>query len=555
MVLKKILVTGLIGLGFASLQAQIKLSADFTNERYKGEALHSIWSVGNRISPTAGSNLRSDLKINLVRMIGGIKYNNDGKPVKNLDYDPCLYDSINNTYVYRWEPFIARLNKIVNSQSEILQIVLDQPPWAFQHGYTFIPKGECDSIHFRENERISIYGNSLPPADKEAYHEFIKALMRKLVETYGEEKVLSWRFRVGSEIETPDHWFGTKEDFIAHYANTERAVRAILPNAKVGVHTRFSDFLYKKGGPKNYKGQPFASFSNDLIAFCHDNDVRYDFWGMSDYVIISNKGHRQMDHKFNECFGSLVNHPKWNKNASLDLMEYATITSMGALGNSFVNCVSSHKEIVELAFSNQFYKHKNQGAAYIYRWGNRRGSADPVGIKVLNTMLGMHHYEHQTTGDVSISGNSIDAIFAADETSKDYDVLVYNFNAKSLDYAASEKVEISLSVDVPAGTKMYLRSLHYGKEQNTFQNFLKDEPKSGWIKKGFDRKGAPSSVLNKAGLKAYKNYENPNPYQYGAWEEVYTKASTNGESGSVIQITTSLPSFAFTKFEFKQNAL
>ena len=549
--LKKVLTILLCGIAFASLDAQVILSADFADDSAKGEPLHNIWSVGNRISPTRGSNLRSDLQINLVRMMGGVNIKGRGELLRNLDYDPCLYDSVNHVYVYRWEPFINRLNKIVESQNDILQIVLDQPPWAFQHGYTFIPEGECDSVHFRENERISIYGNSLPPADKEAYHEFIKALMTKLVETYGEEKVLSWRFRVGSEIETPDHWFGAKADFIAHYANTERAIRAVLPNAQVGVHTRTPGFLYKKGGPKNYKGEPFASFVDDLISYCYDHDVSYDFWGISDYVIISNKKHRQMNHKFNELFGALVNHPKWNNKATLDLMEYATITSMNALGNGFVNCVSSHKEIVELAFSNQFYKNKNLGAQYIYRWGNSQGSEDPAGIKVLNTMVGMDHYRHTKVGLATLLDNDIDAVFAKDTISEDYDVLVYNFNVNSLDYASPEQVEISLHTNVPVGTIFSYRSLSYDQTNNKLQGFLENEPESGWVKEGFDRNGDPMSILNGVGKKAYRKYKNPTPYGFGDWEKVVTKASTQRKEGSVISVETSLPSFAFQKFEFR----
>src|SRR5210317_658390 len=123
---------------FLCTDAQVTLSTDFTSNELKKEPLHNIWSVANRISPTNGSNVRPDLKVNLVRMIGGIKKVVNGKNVPNLEFDPCRYDSTSNTYVYNWTPLITRLNKIVNSDVGIHQIVLDQPPWAFQHGYTFI---------------------------------------------------------------------------------------------------------------------------------------------------------------------------------------------------------------------------------------------------------------------------------------------------------------------------------------------------------------------------------------------------------------------------------
>ncbi|MGY6647992.1 GH39 family glycosyl hydrolase [Wenyingzhuangia sp. IMCC45574] len=530
---------------------QVQLSTDFSDDGYQKSSMHNIWSVANRISPKYGSNVREGLKINTIRMIGGIRKKVNGKFVKDLDFDTCLYDSVNNTYVYKFERLIRRLNKIVNSQTEIHQIVLDQPCWAFQHGYTFIPKGTIDSIHFRENEEMSIYGNSLPPADKKAYHDYIKALITKLVDTYGEQKVTSWRFRVGSEIETPDHWFGTKQDFIEHFVNTVNAIRAVLPDAKIGLHTRAPDFLYKKGTVLNYKGEPYASFADGLIRYCYDNNIRYDFWGVSDYVILKNAGLRNMRTKYDKLFGALVNHPKWNKSATVDIMEYATITMMHPLGNAYITAETTHTEIIELSFSNIFYKNKEQGFGFIYRWGNRKRSIDSPGITTLNSMNKKVLYTTDIAGKPKTRNNCLDAFFAKDEKKSAYDVLVYNYNSKSLAYVEKEPVEIVLTTELPVKTKIYYRSIAYNKSHNKLQNFLENEPASGWVKKGFDAKGSPSKILNKEGLKAYKNYENPNTFKYTKWKKIKTTPRTDGSAGSVIRINTDIPSFAFEKFEFR----
>jgi len=53
-------------------QSQVKLSTDFTNETDKKLAIHDFWNVANRISPRNGSNIRPGLKMNIVRMVGGI---------------------------------------------------------------------------------------------------------------------------------------------------------------------------------------------------------------------------------------------------------------------------------------------------------------------------------------------------------------------------------------------------------------------------------------------------------------------------------------------------
>ena len=533
-----------------NLQSQVKLSTDFTSESDKKLPIHNVWNTANRISPRNGSNIRPGLKMNIVRMIGGINKKVNGENAKDLDYDPCIYDASTNTYVYRWEPLIERLNKVVNSQTEILQIALDQPPWAFQHGYTFIPEGTRDNVNFRENERISIYGNSLPPADKQAYHDFIKALMTKLVETYGEEKVLSWRFRVGSEIETPDHWFGTKQDFIEHFANTESAVRAILPNAKVGLHTRNPGFLYKNGTILNYKGEPYASFIEDLIDYNNANNIKCDFWGLSDYIVIGSSSLRDMNGKYTKNFAPLINNPKWNPETTIDIMEYKTVTTMnGADDKGTVGCETSHREIVELIFSNTFYKNIDKGLEFIYRWGNRTGSDNPDAIKELDAMQGLVRYETSVSGNPNTSTNELDAIFAKNESEDEYDVLIYNYNSSSLGYKANETVEVSFTTNLPVGTTLYYRSKSYGKEHNKLQNFLINN--SNYVMSGFDEKGAPDRTLTEDGYTAYINYENPNPHQFTEWQIITTKERNDGESGSEVKISTEIGSFAFEKFEFR----
>ena len=550
--MKRVLPLMFFTLLICNINAQVQVSTDFTDESKKNEPLHNIWSIANRICPKYGSNVRPGLKMNTIRMIGGIKKVVNGENVKDLDFDTCLYDSINNEYVYRFEPLIERLDRIINSQTGIYQIVLDQPPWAFQHGYTFIPEGTRDNVNFREDEQISIYGNSLPPADKVAYHDYIKALITKLVDTYGEETVLSWRFRVGSEIETPDHWYGTKQDFIEHFENTEKAVRAVLPNAVVGLHTRAPDFLYKNGTILNYKGEPFASFAEDLIEYCEDNNVRYDFWGVSDYVVLGNSILRNMKGKYDKLFADLVNHPKWNANAIIDLMEYKTVTTMnGADGKGTIGAATSHAEVVELYFSNIYYKNKDQGLDLIYRWGNRIGSQDPIGISILNSMNTKTQYNTTVSGTPNTPTNDIDAIFAKKEGSTEYDVLLYNYNNNSINYQNSEQVNISFISELPEGTALYYRSVAYSKDNNKLQNFLIEN--SGFVKSGFDEKGSPDRTLTEEGLAAYQAYENPSPHSYSDWNSIITTARIDGEPGSIISLSTEIPSFAFEKFEIRTN--
>lgn len=535
--------------------AQVTLSTDFTDSSKQKAALSNIWTVANRISPTSGAGVRSGIDVNLIRMIGGIKKTVGGINVPDLDFDSVRYDEATDTYIYNWTPLISRLNKIVNSDTKIYQLVLDQVPWAFQHGFTFIPEGTFDGIHFREDEKITTYGNALPPHDKVAYFNFIKTLMEELIANFGEEEVASWRFRVGSEIETPDHWRGTEQDFIEHYANTVKAVRAILPNAIIGLHTREPSFVYKSGTIKNYKGEVIKSFVSGLIEYSFDHNIQYDFWGISDYVLINNSSDRNISGKYDDLFLPLINHPKWNANATLDIMEYSVVTSMSPPevdGKGTLSCATSHAALVNLGFSHLFYKNEEKGLEQIFRWGQRPGTSDPIEIEVLKAMEEKIRYETVISGNPILILNEFDAIFSKSETKNEFDVLLYNYTSKSLNYFDAEAVTLSFKLDVPAGTVLYYQDAIYGKDQNDFQNFLKNEPASGWIKNGWDRKSDPSRSLNEAGKTAWATFENPNPYAFNEWKSIKTAARTDGGQGSVITVETKLPSFAFQKFEFRK---
>lgn len=532
-----------------SAKGQVTVVTDFTNKANKKQKLHDVWSVVNRISPKKGVSVAKGMGVNLVRMVGGINKVVNGKRVPNYKYDPCRYDSVTNKYIYNWKPLITRINNVKKSKREIFQIVLDQPCWAFQHGYNFLSDDEpYNGKDFKESERVSIYGNSLPPKDRVAYSEFVKAMMKKLVATYGKKQVLEWRFRVGSEIETPDHWRGTKQDFIDYFADTEKAIRAVLPKAKIGVHTRTPDFLYKKGKEKNYKGEVFGSFAKDLISYCYDNDVKYDFWGISDYVIVNNTRPFNVDEKYEELFAPLINHPKWLPNTKLDVMEYAPVVSIK--GRNFMRVSTTHSEIVDLEFTNMFYRNKDKGLGRIYRWGMRKGSKNTGVILETKKMIGKRRYVSEIVGNTTVENNKIDALFVK-ENKNNFEGIIYNYNTKDLSYKQPEQVTLSMVVDLPVGTRMYYRDALYSRNQNKFQSFLNNRLSTSWLKPNKDKRGDPRKILNKKGLKAWRNFTHKIPYKYSEWSVVKTVTNPNSKLGSKIVINTKLPSFSYRKLEFK----
>jgi xylan 1,4-beta-xylosidase len=74
---------------------------------------------------------------------------------------------------------------------------------------------------------------SYPPRDYGKWADLVAALVRHSRERYGEDEVDGWLWELWNE---PDiyYWRGTPEEFFELYAVTVRAVRSVLPTAKVG---------------------------------------------------------------------------------------------------------------------------------------------------------------------------------------------------------------------------------------------------------------------------------------------------------------------------------
>lgn len=535
-----------ITLAASSLNADVNVAVDFTDDEQRIGSIWDLWDVANRISPSDGVAVRPSMSVNTVRMIGGILKTENGEKVPDLDFDTCTYDENTQTYTYHFDRLIARIDAIIAGGTPIHQIVLDQPPWAFQTGYTFIPTGQQDGINFRENERQSIYGNSLPPADKQAYSDYLAALIQSLVDKYGQETVLRWRFRVGSEIETPEHWYGTEQDFIEFFALSEQAIRSVLPDATIGLHTRHPDFEYRDGTVKNYKGESIASFANGLIEYCHDNGIRYDFWGISDYPIISQEKTRRPHEKFNEMFEALVSHPKWQSGTELDVEEFSVVSKIK--DNTLVTSNSPHADCFMVAMSDHFYE---KGVTDVFQWGQRNSSQIKWRTEALTQMQGKILYADTITGTSPGEADPIGAIAARRASDESIDLILYNYDSIDLNGDETKTVSITLLTPLPPGSKLFYRKTLAGKKQHAFYNFMEGEPSSGWLKSGFTRYGSPDSVLNEAGAAAWSAYQHATPRTWTDWQSSTTTSRLDGQEGSIIQISTSLPLFSFEKIEIR----
>ncbi|MGJ8691645.1 MAG: GH39 family glycosyl hydrolase [Thalassotalea sp.] len=526
----------------------VSVKVDTTNQHTALGELHDLWAVANRIAPTNGAVVRPGLKVNTVRMLGGINKKVDGQNVPDLDYDLAHYNEELQQYTYNFQPLFDRIDKVIVGGTPIHQLVLDQPPWAFQHGYEFIPTGTNDGIHFRENERVSIYGNSLPPSDQVAYYDYMRALIQALVAEYGESTVMSWRLRIGSEIETPDHWFGTEQDFIEYFANSVNAIRSVLPNATIGLHTRSPEFVYKNGNVKNYKGESIQSFANAIIEYCFDNNIRYDFWGASDYPIITSAKTRDPKDKFRELFEPLVSHPKWLAGTLIDVEEFSVISKIG--GGYLIASDTAQADTLMVAMTNEFYKH---GVDQVFQWGQRNANDEQFRTKAFSDMVGKTRYQANIVSPNENDSEDIGAIIATNPSDKTIGILLYNYDPKWLEIESTKNLQTSVITDVPAGSTFFYRKKLASKANNKFQMFMEEPGANDYLGpvNGFNKYGNASTVLTEEGKVAFAAYEFNNSSEWSEWITATTLARLDDGEGSIIQIESELPLFSFEKIEVK----
>ena len=535
--------------------ADVVIQADITDSSAFKPNLYDMWNTINRIAPKNGVTALDGLHINTVRMLGGItKRDAEGNKVPDLEYDTATYNTETNNYEYNFTPLTNRIDAIIKQGKKLFQIVLDQPPWAFQTGHTFIPGDNFDGVNFLEKQRISHYGNSLPPKDMVAYNEFLQAMMKHLVLEYGAEQVLSWRFRIGTEIETPDHWYGTEADFLAHFGNSVNAIRAVLPNAIIGLHTRAPDYIYRNGTVTNYKFEAIKSFASALIEYSHENNIQYDFWGVSDYPFINNVDTRDPKTKYALFFKGLVEHPQWQTDAIVDIEEYSVITRMGFVAPTYayITSQSPHADTFNIALTNEFYKNDIQ---QIFQWGLRSGNK-PWFVEAFSSMINQPRVLANVIKQNGEQVNNVDSIIVTDPNDNKITSIIYHYDPSDLEAINNREITQSFRTSFPVGTTYYYRKKLAAPEHHAFYTFMTLPNATSWLRTDetyFTKYGNPNIVLNEAGKALWQAYRHNNPLRWTQWESGTTVALNDNQEGSQININSTLPLFSFEKTEIKWN--
>ncbi|MBU2883535.1 hypothetical protein KO525_10030 [Psychrosphaera sp. B3R10] len=542
---------GVINVNSINKGADVILSADYTVDSTINSQVYDFFDVAVRTHKGSPNSVPATFgrrpKVNTVRMLGGWAS-------KNTEADTYKWDG--SKYVYDFTQATKRIDKWLDKDWDIFQIVLDNPPWAFQNGLTLVDKP--DGIHYLKKDANAVYGNSLPPNDSDAWARYIKAFMEHLVEHYGRDVVLSWRFRVGSEIDTrPQHWSATREEFFAHYQNTVKAVHAVLPNAKIGTHFREASF---KGRYVDYTGNKEDSYARHFVSWAKAHDVHYDFIAISYYPHITKPHEMDMEYVYQHDIAPITTHPDWNEKANFEIHEFKFIIKMKRGG--FESVQTSHSASFFAMFAKMMLTHNIRD---VYQWGNATGghyAPEALTQLALYSMLGNQIFDNQVS-DIRPSNddsNIIDGIFTKSTKGQDYDVLIYNFNRKDFTYRQPENVDVRLKINTPskASFKYRIGSIDQSNiaHQKFYQEFplsLVDESQGGWRKAGVHITASPMSLLNEQGVKVYLDnrhkYAKSQDLKWTEWQDHNIVVEPNGETWVILP--TQLPSFAVQKIEVR----
>jgi hypothetical protein len=529
-------------------ESTVILKCDFSDPTKAGGELYNFWSVHNH-TERFPSRLRpanqDGAKANLIRLLGGW-------PSGELSADSYQWDG--SEYVYDWTGIKKRIDEKLESGYPIHQIVLDNPPWAFQRGFKLVD--EADGEHYLKEDANALYGNSLPPDDPKAWSDFVKALMKELIATYGRETVEGWRFRVGTEIDTrPKHWAGTMQEYFNHYKNTVEAVHSVLPTVKVGAQFREASMKPKY---VDYKGNIEPPYGPPFVKWAKENDVHYDFIGTSYYPRYNLATKVDLEHMYEREHAPMAEHPDWRAGATFEIHEFKPITEIKE--GRFLMLNSSHSAAFYAMFADLVY---DKGIAQVYQWPSvSRGlhSGESMAQKALIKLVGAKRHQGTVEGTPEIEGNKIDAIFSHDAERKEFEILAYNYNANP-DYQRTENSTILLKLPVPPGTSYELRSVLYDESRNSFQQFVRDHPKAGlwekdggWVKDGYIKHGQLDFILNKEGVKTLRQnsrkYVEYNELDWSEWRLGKTR-DVGEKKDSVVEISVPLPSFSFHAYTLR----
>ena len=416
-------------------QDRVLLEADYTNTTRVKKNIQYPLNVFNRISPINGFRRPENIdqaSLCLVRPLGGVATN--GSP--DLDRDTYKWDG--DKFITDFAPLKKQIDNVLNAGLDVYQIVLDNPSWDFQRDANGnLPGGS----YLGET-----YGNAEPPTDFNAWAQYLRQVMNFLVTTYGREKLADIQFGIGREIGTRGHWTGTQQEFFRFYRRSVEAVRSVMPEAKIGSH-----FLW---------GSANNSWGTDFVKWCKENDVPYDFVGVSYYPAYNRANRTNFKQVYRDDFSVIKDIPEWNNDAKFEIHEFALTSSFG--GNSFTSAPVEYQNSFLVGWMKQFFENDIEN---LFQWGTGDHSA-PANTEILE-LRGDTYHLNSINGTQNSSSNYVDAIFTSKPNSNELNIMAYNYNSNPNSDTA-EDLRFIANVNAPAGSSYRYRSAVFNRSNSAF---------------------------------------------------------------------------------------
>ena len=416
----------------------IRLSANFANSNNSRGTLNNNIDIFNRIHPFSGfaNPIIRNSGICVVRPLGGIaRPNTQGVRFADRGQDSYRWNASTRRFETDFSRLIAQIRRVKSQGHIIRMIVLDNPSWDFQRDSNGnFPSGQNNYI-------LNSFGNATPPVDFNAWAAHIRGAMNAIIGELGRTEAARIQYGIGREIGTRGHWTGTQDAFFRFYERSVNAIRTVLPNARVGSH-----FLWQSSN---------NAWARDFIEYCADNNVPYNFVGVSYYPFYNRADRTNFDQVYRVDFGAITSDPNWDRNANLQIHEFALIKRLTNGGAGFDSPPEQHLNsflvgLTRMAWINNINE--------IFLWG--RGDQYTEAFNELRGLVGNRLYTNTRSGTAP-TNTFVNATFTEDESNNMYKVIAYNYTSNQTVNSGRGnpvRVNIRATVDAPPGSTFRWRT-------------------------------------------------------------------------------------------------
>lgn len=437
-----------------------------------------------------------------------------GSPERDLFVDPANRAVLTD---YNFKPLVAAIHNVLRQGLKPM-----------------IKTGSVPS-KFAAQPKIGFFGvNVRPPADYNAYHDYIKALADTVVKVFGRQEVNTWSWGVLTEYENKD-WFAAEGDdpeatkiaYFKLYDYTVAALQSVIgaKNLKVGAHSMSAipglwdelEFIDHVAKGTNYKTGKKGTQINFLCASFYELspgvlvDKGFTLAGVLNHLRnrAEQNGLHELEYGIDE--GRILNGPPDDKR---DLT--SRVVGFSYQGASDARMFKTMSDINAHWFSGWSLTTKGIWEGLL-----------PVGTHV--AALGYKMVGNQRLG-VAVSGtpadtaNKVDAMASYDKKSGTVRVLLYNFN-NNMHSASAENTVVTLrNVSAAAGKTVQVKQWTVDDTHGNFwPTWWKDMNAQGitnddfvWSKYSID---LPSNMRTQS-AKDFWNSKEPGYYQLTKLEPV-----------------------------------